>query len=640
MAMEGREYLHDEASTGLGDHGGPPEVECETETLVEVERVDRRGPLHGRFWAAYNWVRASPPRSTFDGEHTASKLAMMERMILARDPRCSVLCGAVLIVALASAVGAQQQTWIRQFGSIYDDQSLGAAADGSGGIYLCGVTYGSFAGTTSSEANAWLARFDGVGGQSWVREFGSNLRYDDATAAAPDASGGVFICGTTTGNYAGPNGGGRDAWLARFDGAGNQSWIRQFSTDALDFATALASDGAGGVYATGSTLGSLVLTNVGSYDIWLARFDAAGGPTWMLQFGSDNVDLSNAIAPDGAGGAFVSGNSGGNLGGPNAGSDDAWLARFDGAGIQLWIRQFGTPGMDLVRAAAPDGAGGVFVTGSTTGSLGGTSAGAEDAWLARFDGAGHRIWIVQIGSNVSDYATSLAPSGSGGVYVGGFTRGDLAGPSAGGRDQWFALYDGVGNQIWRRQSGTNRNDWAWASVPDGAGGVFVAGESEGPLGGPSAGESDAWLARYGSGLITRYCTPATLNSTGRPGSLSAMGDLVLAANDLTLEASRLPQSCFGLFLTSRTQGLVANPGASQGDLCLGSAIGRYVGPGQIKNSGTQGSFHLLLDLSAMPQPSGSVAAQPGDTWHFQAWHRDANPGPTSNFTDAVSVTLL
>ena len=58
------------------------------------------------------------------------------------------------------------------------------------------------------------------------------------------------------------------------------------------------------------------------------------------------------------------------------------------------------------------------------------------------------------------------------------------------------------------------------------------------------------------------------------------------------------------------------------------------------NSGSTGSFSLALDLTAMADPANPVAVQPGDTWNFQAWYRDANPGPTSNFTDAVSVTFL
>jgi hypothetical protein len=34
-----------------------------------------------------------------------------------------------------------------------------------------------------------------------------------------------------------------------------------------------------------------------------------------------------------------------------------------------------------------------------------------------------------------------------------------------------------------------------------------------------------------------------------------------------------------------------------------------------------------------------MTAIPGETWYFQAWHRDANPTLTSNFTDAVSITF-
>ncbi|MEL6430088.1 MAG: hypothetical protein AAFZ87_03585 [Planctomycetota bacterium] len=47
--------------------------------------------------------------------------------------------------------------------------------------------------------------------------------------------------------------------------------------------------------------------------------------------------------------------------------------------------------------------------------------------------------------------------------------------------------------------------------------------------------------------------------------------------------------------------------------------------------------HDALDLTAAATPSGFTSVQPGDTWYFQAWHRDSNPGVTSNFTDGVRV---
>jgi len=103
----------------------------------------------------------------------------------------------------------------------------------------------------------------------------------------------------------------------------------------------------------------------------------------------------------------------------------------------------------------------------------------------------------------------------------------------------------------------------------------------------------------------------------------------------------MPLNAFGFFLASRTQGAVNQPGGSQGVLCLGGAIGRYVGPGQIKNSGATGSFSLAIDNTRLPTPTGPVAGVVGETWNFQAWYRDAVGGTaTSNFTNGLAVTWL
>ncbi len=57
-------------------------------------------------------------------------------------------------------------------------------------------------------------------------------------------------------------------------------------------------------------------------------------------------------------------------------------------------------------------------------------------------------------------------------------------------------------------------------------------------------------------------------------TVGASPSYVVANNDLTLAASQLPNSSFGFFLTSRSQGFVMGPGGSQGNLCVGGAIGR------------------------------------------------------------------
>ncbi|QDV09009.1 hypothetical protein Poly30_45650 [Planctomycetes bacterium Poly30] len=126
------------------------------------------------------------------------------------------------------------------------------------------------------------------------------------------------------------------------------------------------------------------------------------------------------------------------------------------------------------------------------------------------------------------------------------------------------------------------------------------------------------------------------------GYCGATGSSSAASNAVSLHATQLPPNAFGFFLASRDAGLVVHPGGSAGTLCLGGSIGRYVGPGQIQNSGASGSFSLPLDLTAIPQPNGAVPAQAGETWRFQAWFRDVTttspPIPTSNFTSGLEIT--
>lgn len=128
-----------------------------------------------------------------------------------------------------------------------------------------------------------------------------------------------------------------------------------------------------------------------------------------------------------------------------------------------------------------------------------------------------------------------------------------------------------------------------------------------------------------------YCGLAAPNSSGAAARLGAFG-----WSDPTFGAVALPTGQFALLLNSLAQGSSVPPG-SQGTLCLGGAIGRHTQ--SVRFSGDSGSVWLDVDLTDLPTPSGPVAVQPGETWNFQVWFRDANPGPTSNFTDAVSVTF-
>ena len=155
---------------------------------------------------------------------------------------------------------------------------------------------------------------------------------------------------------------------------------------------------------------------------------------------------------------------------------------------------------------------------------------------------------------------------------------------------------------------------------------------------PTGGEPvDAFVHIEDSLVGDVYCASFP-NSTGRIGTLEAIGSTSVGRNDLSLVAHRLPYASFGYVLVSTTPAVIAQPGNSQGVLCLGGSIGRFAG--DVFNSGDSGSAVTHVDLAALPQPMGTAAAMAGEVWRFQAWHRDVIGGlATSNFTDAIEVTL-
>jgi len=178
-----------------------------------------------------------------------------------------------------------------------------------------------------------------------------------------------------------------------------------------------------------------------------------------------------------------------------------------------------------------------------------------------------------------------------------------------------------------------RLDWDVSGLPLQATQLFITFDSFGP----NTSLDDVRVDVLHDGALGTATCAANSNSTGTAARATAHGDDTVVANALVLRATHLPAQSAGYFLVSRAAGFVAHPGGSQGNLCLQAPIGRFVG--QVQSSGVGGTFEVPIDLSALPLPTGHVPAQAGETWHFQAWYRDANPAVTSNFTNGLSVTL-
>ena len=133
-----------------------------------------------------------------------------------------------------------------------------------------------------------------------------------------------------------------------------------------------------------------------------------------------------------------------------------------------------------------------------------------------------------------------------------------------------------------------------------------------------------------------YCT-ANANSSGVAGATGATGSIVAANDDVTLTVRDLPPGQFGIFAVSRAAGDLPVGG---GVLCLGGTIGRLDAPGQVFQADATGAAAVPIALGAIPQGTGSVPVLPGETWNFQAWHRDVvGGGATSNLALPTRVTF-
>lgn len=137
-----------------------------------------------------------------------------------------------------------------------------------------------------------------------------------------------------------------------------------------------------------------------------------------------------------------------------------------------------------------------------------------------------------------------------------------------------------------------------------------------------------------NGLGATTCTGNT-NSTGGPATLDALGSALAGDDRLVLNVVGAPPGSVGIMLASRTDGNTPPGPGSQGALCLGGTILRF-GPDLLDDRGT-GVVSYRPRLASFPQ--GNVVL-PGDSWSFQYWHRDANPGPTSNLSSVVRVGFM
>jgi hypothetical protein len=408
----------------------------------------------------------------------------------------AVLAGVPIAHALAET--PYQVEWIRQLGTSTTEWGS-CAVDDAGNAFVTGQTGGSLGGPNAGSDDAYLAKYSPTGALLWTRQFGT-VSSDWSHAVAVDGAGNAFISGHTYGSLGGPNAGAADVFIAKYSTAGSLQWSRQIGTSAGEFGEAIAVDGAGNAFIAGETDGSLGGPNAGGSDAFIAKYSTTGAWQWTRQIGTSSLDLAAAVAIDSAGNAFISGPTGGNIGGPNAGDGDAFIAKYSTTGTLLWTRQLGTRSDEWGHGIAFDGEDNIFLCGSTEGGLNGPNAGGLDAFIAKYSAAGSLLWKRQIGTSVNDVVYSVAVDSAGSAFIGGMTLGSLGGPSAGGGDAILAKYSATGAWLWTRQIGTSSGDFGKSVAVDGSDNAFICGRTTGSLGGPHTGfGDDAFIVKYSPG---------------------------------------------------------------------------------------------------------------------------------------------
>jgi len=323
------------------------------------------------------------------------------------------------------------EVWTRQFGLVDSTprnvHGKGVAVGPGRSVYLAGDTMGTFAGEVNfGRRDGFLRKYDPDGTEIWTRQFGS-ASFDDVYGVAAGSGGDVYVVGDTFGAMPGQTQvGGRDIFVCKYDSDGNLIWFRQFGTALPDGGEAVGVDPDGNAYVAG------VLEDDGGWgDFVLRKYDPAGAEIWTERFcEAPDSCHAEAVSVDADGNPHVAGGVWGTLPGQTrTGTQDAFVRKYDPDGTEIWTRQFGAGIGTSARCVAIDRSGNVWVGGSTSGTAfpGHASAGGRDAFLRRYDDAGVEHWTCQFGTPDDDFGLGLSVESSGSAYLSGQTRGALPG---------------------------------------------------------------------------------------------------------------------------------------------------------------------------------------------------------------------
>ncbi|HUM45377.1 MAG TPA: MopE-related protein [Chitinophagales bacterium] len=347
----------------------------------------------------------------------------------------------------------------------------------------------------------------------WAQSTGGIFNEARGERVVCDNNGHVVVAGTyscpqiTFGSITLNNNGGDDLFVVKMDTGGNVLWAKSAGGDYAEEGYTVATDDAGNVYVSGEfwsesvTFGSSTITNSGSADIFLVKYDASGNVLWAKSPAGTDEDKSNAIAVDLAGNVYITGSyisntldfgGGVTLSNSQSNAEDMFIAKYDADGNAVWAKHATGSGNDKAFGIGTDADGNVLVSGhfiSGTLAFGSTTlfnSGGFDIFLVKYDANGNVLWAKNPSGSGYDFNFSLELDANGNSYITGHFSsfqlifGGATVTNGGGDDIYVAKYDANGNAMWAQKAGGNTYDYGYDVSVDGQGNVFLTGNFHSP----------------------------------------------------------------------------------------------------------------------------------------------------------------
>jgi hypothetical protein len=228
--------------------------------------------------------------------------------------------------------------------------------------------------------------------------------------------------------------------------------------------------------------------------------------SYSTYLGGSNNDYGNAIAVDGYGNVYVTGNTYSTdfptvspLQAAKHSGWDAFVAKLNPSGTALvYSTYLGGAGTDYSEGIAVDASGNAYVIGFTTSPnfptanpLQPTNHGAGDAFVAKLNASGSAlVYSTYLGGTARDHGRSIAVDGTGNAYVTGYTASvnfptanplqpaNHGGPSWCPCDGFVAKLNAKGSAlIYSTYLGGSSDDGPHGIAVDGFGNAYVTGET-------------------------------------------------------------------------------------------------------------------------------------------------------------------